>query len=143
MSHLSWAKVPGSADKASFSSHAYSQAVRVGNTIHLSGQGGWDTQTQTISSSVPHQIDQAFANIDAILRAAGGKGWSQVYKVRSYHLALDAEAQGSMVKIFGKWMPEHRPLWTCVQVGRLAGDGMKVEIEVEAHVPVGVSELDA
>jgi hypothetical protein len=28
-------------------------------------------------------------------------------------------------------------------VGRLAGDGMKVEVEVEAHVPVGVSELDA
>ncbi|CBF82503.1 RidA family protein [Aspergillus nidulans FGSC A4] len=143
MSHLSWAKVPGSADKASFNFHAYSQAVRVGNTIHLSGQGGWDTQTQAISSSVPRQTDQAFANIDAILHAAGGKGWSQVYKVRSYHLALDAEAQDSMARNFDKWIPEHKPLWTCVQVGRLAGDGMKVEIEVEAHVPVGVSELDA
>jgi hypothetical protein len=39
MSHLSWVKIPGSADRASSSSHAYNQAVRVGNTIHLSGQG--------------------------------------------------------------------------------------------------------
>ncbi|KAL4753421.1 hypothetical protein BDW72DRAFT_168992 [Aspergillus terricola var. indicus] len=143
MSHLSWVKIPKNADRALSNSHAYSQAVRVGNTIHLSGQEGWNAQTQTISSSVPDQIDQAFANINALLRATGGKGWSQVYKVRSYHLTLDVEAQDSMVRNFGKWMPEHKPLWTCVQVGRLAGDGMKVEIEVEAHVPVGVRELDA
>ncbi|KAL4814607.1 Endoribonuclease L-PSP/chorismate mutase-like protein [Aspergillus spinulosporus] len=143
MSNLSWTKIPGTANRDSSCSHVYSQAVRVENTVHLSGQGGWDTQTQTISSSVPHQIDQAFANINAILRAAGGKGWGQVYKARSYHLAVDVEAQDSIARNFGKWMPEHKPLWTCVQVGRLAKDGMKVEIEVEAHVPVGVKELDA
>ncbi|KAL4993181.1 Endoribonuclease L-PSP/chorismate mutase-like protein [Aspergillus recurvatus] len=143
MPHFTWTWIPAGADEALPNPHAYNRAVRVENIHHLSGQvtfRGLGHANAGARQFRLNQIDKAFANIDAILRAAGGKGWSQAHKVRSYHVD---QAQDSMVRNFTKWMPEHRPLWTCVQVGRLAGDGMKVDIEVEAYVPVGASELNA
>ncbi|RDW61217.1 uncharacterized protein DSM5745_10715 [Aspergillus mulundensis] len=144
MSHLDW-PIPTGFGQAALASHAYNQVVRVDNILHISGQGGWDQTTLHLTPSAPAQIDQAFANVEHVLRAAGGKGWSQVFKVRSYHLRLDSEAQEAMVRNFQTWMPGHKALWTCVQVGRLGSDEMEVEIEVEAHDPrpEGVKELDA
>lgn len=73
--------------------------------------------------------------MDFVLRDAGGAGWSQVFRVNSYHLPLNNEALAAMSKGFEQWMPEHKPLWTCVGVQRLGEDDMRVEIEVQAHVP--------
>ncbi|KAJ8126160.1 hypothetical protein O1611_g7479 [Lasiodiplodia mahajangana] len=120
--------------------YAYVQAVRVGDAIHLAGQGGWDLESRVIHKEINAQIDQAFENVDFNLKFAGGKGWSQVYKVRSYHLPLNTEAMDAMVRNFKKWMPNHKPIWTCVQVGRLGEDDMRVEIEVEAHDPEGAKK---
>jgi enamine deaminase RidA (YjgF/YER057c/UK114 family) len=78
------------------------------------------------------QVDQAFANVDLNLRVAGGKGWSQVFKVNSYHVPINDEALEVMVRNFKKWMPDHQPLWTCVGVSGLGEDDMRVEIEVVA-----------
>lgn len=58
-----------------------------------------------------------------------------MYKVRSYHIPLNKEAEYIMVNNFKKWMPDHAPLWTCVGVTRLGEDDMRVEIEVEAYAP--------
>ncbi|KAL1874423.1 hypothetical protein VTK73DRAFT_300 [Phialemonium thermophilum] len=123
--------------EAAAKSYAYVQAVRVGDVLHLAGQGGWDQKTLEVHNDVNAQIDQAFANIDYNLKYAGGKGWSQVYKIRSYHIPLNTEAKDAMVRNFRKWMPETKAAWTCVQVGRLGEDNMKVEIEVEAYDPEG------
>lgn len=81
------------------------------------------------------EIDQAFANVEHNLRDAGGEGWSQVFRVNSYHVDLDDEKVAAMGRNFVKYMPKHRPIWTCVGVSRLAADDMHVEIEVVAHVP--------
>ncbi|GKZ31331.1 hypothetical protein AbraIFM66950_011815 [Aspergillus brasiliensis] len=127
--------------EAALKSHAYNQAVRVGDTIHLSGQGGWKQEEPfEIYTDINAQIDQAFANVDFQLRNAGGQGWSQVYKVRSYHISLVDEVQDAMVRNFRKWMVNHKALWTCMQVGRLGSDDMRVEIEVEAYDPEGAKE---
>lgn len=75
--------------------------------------------------------------MDLALKTAGGKGWSQVYKVRSYHVPLNGEALEAMCRNFKKWMPGHQPLYTCVGVQRLGEDDMRVEIEVEAYDPEG------
>ncbi len=40
-----------------------------------------------------------------------------------------------MVRNFKQYMPDHKPLWTCVGVTRLGADDMRVEIEVVAHDP--------
>ena len=45
-----------------------------------------------------------------------------------------------MVRNFRKWMPEIQATWTCVQVGRLGEDDMRVEIEVEAYDPEGLKK---
>lgn len=104
--------------------------------------GGWETNTLPIvfKREINEQIDQAFRNVDANLRDAGGKGWEQVYRVNSYHVPLNGEAIEAMVRNFRQWMPNHEPIWTCVGVTRLGEDDMRVEIEVVAHDPEGAKK---
>lgn len=99
--------------------------------------GGWHPTTGEIKSDINAQIDQAFANVELTLKDAGGKGWSQVYRVNSYHLPLNDEALEAMVRNFKTYMPDHQPIWTCIGVQRLGEDPMRVEIEVVAHDPEG------
>ncbi|CAG7994498.1 unnamed protein product [Penicillium olsonii] len=132
MSHLQYHVYPGYGE-ASQKNLRYSQAVRIGDRIETSGQGGWDPETSKIPTGINAQIDQAFANVHLALTQAGGKGWSQVFRVNSYHLPLNDEAMHAMVRNFKKYMPDHEPLWTCIGVARLGYDDMRVEIEVVAH----------
>jgi enamine deaminase RidA (YjgF/YER057c/UK114 family) len=98
--------------------------------------GGWDPKTGIYFKEINEQIDQAFANVDLNLKDAGGKGWSQVFRVNSYHIPLNDEALEAMVRNFRKWMgPNHQPIWTVVGVTRLGDDDMRVEIEVSAYDP--------
>lgn len=97
--------------------------------------GGWDPMARLIPADIDAQIDQAFQNVELALKTAGGKGWSQVFRVNSYHIPMDNEALGAMVRNFKRWMPDHEPIWTCVGVVKLGEDAMKVEIEVSAHDP--------
>lgn len=48
----------------------YSQAVRVGNTVYLSGQIGLDPQTMTLVDGIEAQIHQVFKNLRAVTEAA-------------------------------------------------------------------------
>ncbi|KAK3721081.1 hypothetical protein LTR37_003371 [Vermiconidia calcicola] len=132
MSHLKYYSYKGYGESAREKS-SYSQAVRVGDRIECAGQGGWNPETKVIHREINAQIDQAFANVDLTLKDAGGKGWSQVFRVNSYHIPLNDEALEAMVRNFKKWMPDHQPIWTCVGVTRLGMDDMRVEIEVVAH----------
>ncbi|KAF9630177.1 hypothetical protein BFW01_g358 [Lasiodiplodia theobromae] len=103
--------------------------------------GGFYDADLNISQLVPEQIDQAFVNVDTALRDAGCKGgWAHVFRINSFHIQLDQEAQDAMVRNFKKWMPDNHPVWTCVQVGRLGDDRMRVEIEVSAFDPEGAKE---
>jgi enamine deaminase RidA (YjgF/YER057c/UK114 family) len=140
-------------------SHWYSSAVRTGDFIHCAGQGkaqvyhigpkvakfsaytgGYLDEHGTQPRAVPEQIDQAFVNVDIALKDAGGAGWSQVYRINSFHVSLDEEAQEAMVRNFKKWMPDNHPTWTCVQISRLGGERMWVEIEVSAYDPEGAKK---
>lgn len=99
--------------------------------------GGVDPDTCEFHKSVAEQIDQTFANVDLTLKDAGGKGWSQVYRVTSYHVPLDEEALAAMVRNFEKWMPDHRPIWSAYGIAGLGVPERVVEIEVAAHDPEG------
>lgn len=50
----------------------YSQAIRVGNTVYLSGQIALDPATMQLQEGVEAQIHQVFRNLQAVARAAGG-----------------------------------------------------------------------
>jgi reactive intermediate/imine deaminase len=50
----------------------YSQAVRVENTVYLSGQIGLDPATMQMVEGIDAQIHQVFKNLQAVTIAAGG-----------------------------------------------------------------------
>ena len=50
----------------------YSQAVRVDNTVYLSGQIGLDPATMQMVDGIDVQIHQVFRNLAAVATAAGG-----------------------------------------------------------------------
>ncbi|KFY46355.1 hypothetical protein V494_00483 [Pseudogymnoascus sp. VKM F-4513 (FW-928)] len=137
MSNFKYFAYPGMGEWAR-ETMGYSQAVRVGDRIEISGQGGWNPASiaDGYSSDIKLQIDQAFKNVELCLKDAGGKGWTQVYRVNSYHTEFGPEVLAHMAENFRKWMPDHKPIWTAVGVAKLGGgEGMHVEIEVIAHDP--------
>lgn len=77
------------------------------------------------------------SGFELALKTAGGKGWSQVFKVASYHTSITPEGSARLSENIKKWMPDHRPIWTQVGVAQLGLDGMTVEIEVAAYDPQG------
>lgn len=115
---------------------AYVKNIQISMNSCLPCPGGWDPSSGKIPTEIHSQIDQAFANVDIALKDAGGQGWSQVFRVNSYHLPLNDEALHAMVQKFKEYMPNHQPLWTCIGVSRLGFDDMRVEIEVVAHDPI-------
>ena len=50
----------------------YSQAVRVGNTVYLSGQIGLDPASMQLLDGIDAQIHRVFRNLRAVALAAGG-----------------------------------------------------------------------
>ncbi|OTB05908.1 hypothetical protein M426DRAFT_55966 [Hypoxylon sp. CI-4A] len=117
----------------------YSQAIRVGDTIQLSGQGGWDRTSVKVKEDLREEVDQAFDNVEFALKHAGGKGWSQVYRVNTYSTDMDA-TQEHIVRNFKRWMPNHQPTWTDIGVKKLGLDGMRIEVEVQAYDEEGAAE---
>ncbi|KAH7111948.1 Endoribonuclease L-PSP/chorismate mutase-like protein [Dactylonectria estremocensis] len=113
--------------------YSYSQAVRIGNIIRCSGQGGWDESGNIDGKDLKGQVELAFRNVDKNLKDAGCKGWEDVYAVRSFYISVP-DSIDLMVQQARKWMPSHQPVWTCVGVTELALPGMMVEIEVEAVI---------
>lgn len=112
MAHLQYSSYPGIGEQKS-KAYGYSQAVRVGDRIECSGQGtptasnnaifpltllagGWDPKTGEYSTAVETQIQNAFANVDLCLKDAGGKGWTQVFTIASYHVPLNNEVLALM-----------------------------------------------
>ncbi|KAL8770836.1 MAG: hypothetical protein Q9209_003487 [Squamulea sp. 1 TL-2023] len=132
MSHLKYYNYAGTGENLS-QTYWYNQAVRNGNRIELSGQTGLHHETGDVSPDIGEQIKQAFHSIDIQLKDAGGKGWSQVYKIRSYHVGIDEVHAREMTKNLKERFPEgHKPLWTFLGVAGLASPDLRVEIDVEA-----------
>ena len=50
----------------------YSQAIRAGDTVYLSGQLGLDPASGTLRDGVDNQARQVFSNLKAVAEAAGG-----------------------------------------------------------------------
>ena len=66
-------RTPVNTDLAPAAIGPYSQAIRAGNTVYLSGQIPLDPATgEIVSSDIEAQIAQVFDNLEAVARAAGG-----------------------------------------------------------------------
>lgn len=113
----------------------YRQAVRIGDRVEISGQGGWDDQLR-FPESLEDEIARAFENVERALAQAGAS-WSDVYSVDSYHVPTAPDFIGQdhhdhMVAGFRKHMGDRSPIWTEIGVAALGAVGMRVEIRVAA-----------
>ena len=84
----------------------YSQAVRVGDTVYLSGQIGLDPASMQMVDGIDAQIVQVFENLKAVAEAAGGS-LADVVKLNVFliDLANFAKVNETMAKYFGEPFP--------------------------------------
>ena len=84
----------------------YSQAVRVGDTVYLSGQIGLDPATGQLVDGIENQIHRVFGNLKAVAEAAGGS-LAEVVKLTVYltDLANFARVNEIMPRYFGQPYP--------------------------------------
>jgi len=61
-----------STDQAPQAIGTYSQAVRVGDTVYLSGQIGLDPTTMQMVEGIDAQVHRVFRNLKAVAEASGG-----------------------------------------------------------------------
>lgn len=115
----------------------YTQAVRIGDRVEISGQGGWDDDT-VFPESLEEEIVQAFENVERTLATAGAS-WTDVVAVDSFHIPTAPDTIGDdhtrvMVEQFRKRMGDRAPIWTQLGVAALGAPGMRVEIRATAIV---------
>jgi len=84
----------------------YSQAVRVGDTVYLSGQIGLDPQSMQLVDGIEAQIVRVFENLKAVAEAAGGS-LANIVKVNLYltDLAHFAKVNEIMARYFSEPYP--------------------------------------
>jgi len=112
----------------------YSQALKIGNRVETSGQGGWDDNLQ-IPESLVEEITLAFQNLERTLATAGAT-WKHVVHVNSYHVGgFPPEVNETMVTLYRHYMPDHSPIWTQLGVEALGLSTMRIEIRVTAIIP--------
>lgn len=110
--------------------NTYSQAVRLGDLLFVSGQLGVDPVTRELAGpGIAEQTARAIDNIERILRAAGS-ALDRVAKVNIF--ITDFSLLGEMNRIYGPRFP-HRPAKTTVEINRLDKAAL-IEIEVTAGV---------
>lgn len=109
----------------------YAPAVRAGDWICVSGQGGVDPATGKLVEGVEAQTRQTFANVKAILGDCGAD-ITDVAKTTVF--LLDMDEFGAMNAVYEDEMGGHKPARSTIQAARLPMD-LRVEIEVWAHKP--------
>jgi len=108
---------------------AYSQGLRVGDFIFVSGQGPLDPATgKVVGENIEEQTARTLENIKGIL-AAGGASMADVVKV-SAHLS-DLDLFAAYNKVYATYFPDPKPARTTVG-SQLKG--ILVEIDAIAYV---------
>lgn len=110
---------------------AYSQGLRAGDFVYVSGQGPVDPETQQIvGDTIEEQVALTLANVQAVLEAAGA---SMADVVRStVHLADIGDFQ-RFNAVYAEHFPDPKPTRTTVQS---VLPGIMVEIDVVAYTGV-------
>lgn len=104
----------------------YSQGVKVGNTVYLSGQIPLDPKTMTlVEGDIKSQIHQVFINLQAVAAAAGGT-LADIVKLNIYLINL--EHFGSVNTIMGEYFTTPYPARAAIGVAALPR-GSQVEMD--------------
>jgi 2-iminobutanoate/2-iminopropanoate deaminase len=115
---------------APFQGAPYSQAVRLGDLVFVSGQlalrpGG----TEIVGTTIQEQTEQVFRNIRAILEAAGSS-LDRIVKTTVFLVRLEDFA--GMNEVYRRHVGDRPPARSTVGIAALPS-GALVEIEAIAH----------
>ncbi|WP_435064258.1 Rid family detoxifying hydrolase [Halobaculum sp. EA56] len=118
-------------DDAPRTDNPYSQAVRAGDALYVSGYGPVDPDTgEEVEGDIREQTDRVLDNIAACVEAAGGDGLDDVVKVTVY--VTDLDEYGRVNEAYGERFSGTLPARVCVEVSRLPGD-VRVEMDAVAY----------
>lgn len=107
----------------------YSQAIKAGNTIYISGQLGLNPQTGEFAApDAPGQAKQALENLKAVLEEAGAV---PADVVKTTVLLADINDFGAVNEVYAKVFSSNPPARSCFAVATLPKNA-KVEIEAIA-----------
>ena len=110
----------------------YSQAIKAGSFLFISGQIPIDPKTgKIVGKSIKEQGKKALENVKAIVEAAGGD-LKNIVKVNVY--IRDIKAFSEFNKVYEEFFGEHKPARAVVEVSGLPKDVL-VEIEAIAYIP--------
>lgn len=109
----------------------YSQAIRAGNTVYLSGQVGLDPATATLSEGTEAQARQVFANLRAVAEASGGS-LDDIVKLTI--LLMDLADFAKVNEIMAAHFKQPYPARATYQVAGLPR-GARIEIEAVLVLP--------
>jgi len=111
---------------------SYSQAIKVGNTVYLSGQIPLDHDTQVLcSEDIAAQIKQVIKNMEAICVTAGGS-LAEVVKVTVY--LMDLTHSTLVNELIAAHFVTPYPARVMIQVAGLPR-GSKVEMDAIMVLP--------
>ncbi|MBU2549850.1 MAG: RidA family protein [Proteobacteria bacterium] len=108
----------------------FSQAVRVGDTVWISGQVGVDSNGRA-PEGIEAQTRLAFQNLERVLAAAGG-ALADIVELTTFHTSM-ADIRG-FSKVKAEFIPEDYPAWTAVGVTGLVMPQLLVEVRATAVV---------
>mgnify|MGYP006101453121 FL=1 len=132
LAHFFVSKITISTDKAPAALGAYSQAVRSGSLVFVSGQLAIDPETGTMSpEGIAEQTDQVIRNLNAIVGTAGAT-LADVVKTTVYLSNMNNFA--AMNGVYEKYFSDSAPARATVEVSRLPKDAL-VEIDAIVVIP--------
>jgi 2-iminobutanoate/2-iminopropanoate deaminase len=111
----------------------YSQAIKCGNTVYVSGQIALDLNTgQLVSPDVAAQTRQVLEYLREILEAVDVGGFGRIAKTTIY--LTDMADFPTVNKVYAEYFPVEAPARATVQVAALPR-GAKIEIDAVAVFP--------
>ncbi len=113
-------------DSAPAAIGTYVQAVKVNNTVYLSGQIPLDPETMTlVNGDISAQINQVFKNLNAVCEASGGD-LSNIVKLNIF--LTDLSHFPTVNEIMGQHFQEPYPARAAIGVSELP-KGAQVEMD--------------
>jgi 2-iminobutanoate/2-iminopropanoate deaminase len=115
---------------APFQGAPYSQAIRAGDLVFVSGQLALEPgHTEIVGETIQEQTEQVLRNLAAILDEAGS-GIEKLVKTTVFLVDL-GDFQG-MNEVYARWVGDRPPARATVEISSLPSDAL-VEIEAIAH----------
>jgi len=119
-------------DRAPAAVGPYSQAVKAGNLLFVSGQLPIDPATgEIVPGDIQAQTQQALSNLKAIITAAGGT-LDNVVKTTVF--ITDMGTFPKVNETYSRFFPTSPPARACIEISRLPKDAA---VEVEAIAFIG------